>query len=93
VLRALEEVGIDVPGDVSVLAHAGQNRFTEFTKPALTVVQGNVEQAARQALTLLKAACLGDKPAGKTVMIHQVIVERASTRRVDVGTTRARRSS
>ena len=82
VLRALEEVGIDVPGDVSVLAHAGQNRFTEFTKPALTVVQGNVEQAARQALTLLKAACLGDKPAETTVLIPQAIVERASTRRL-----------
>jgi DNA-binding LacI/PurR family transcriptional regulator len=54
----------------------------EFTKPALTVVQGDVEQAARQALTLLKAACLGDKPAEETVMIPQVIVERASTRRV-----------
>ena len=82
VLRALDEVGIDVPGDVSVLTHAGQNRFTEFTKPALTVVQGDVEQAARQALAMLKAACVGDEPAEKTVLIPQIIVERASTRRV-----------
>ena len=93
VLRALEEVGIEVPGDVSVLAHAGQNRFTEFTKPALTVVQGNVEQAARHALAMLKAVCVGDKPAEKMVLIPQVIVERASTRRIDARTTRARHSS
>jgi DNA-binding LacI/PurR family transcriptional regulator len=78
-LRALDEVGIDVPGDVSVIAHAGQNRFTEFTKPALTVVQGSVEQAARQALAMLKAACVGDEPAEKVVLIPQTILERAST--------------
>ena len=93
VLRALDEVGIEVPGDVSVIAHAGQNRFTEFTNPALTVVQGNVEQAARQALAMLKAACVGDKPAAKTVLIPQAIVERASTRRIDTHTARGRRSS
>jgi hypothetical protein len=56
-------------------------------------VQGNVEQAARQALAMLKAACVGDKPAAKTVLIPQAIVERASTRRIDARTTRARRSS
>ena len=82
VLRALDEVGIDVPGDVSVIAHAGQNRFSEFTNPALTVVQGNVEQAARHALAMLKAACVGDEPAEKTVLIPQAIVERESTRRI-----------
>ena len=82
VLRALDEVGIDVPGDVSVFTHAGQNRFSEFTNPALTVVQGNVEQAARQALAMLKAACVGDEPAEKTVLIPQAIVERGSTRRI-----------
>jgi len=82
VLRALDEVGIDVPGDVSVLAHAGQNRFTEFTKPALSVVQGSVEQAARQTLAMLKAACVGETPAETMVLIPQTIVERASTRRL-----------
>jgi DNA-binding LacI/PurR family transcriptional regulator len=92
-LRALDEVGVDVPGDVSVLTHAGQNQFSEFTNPALTVVQGNVEQAARQALALLKAACVGDGPADKTVLIPQAIVERASTRRIDARTKRARHSS
>ena len=92
-LRALDEVGIDVPGDVSVLAHAGQNRFTEFTKPALTVVQGDVEQAARQTLAMLKAACLGDEPAKKTVLIPQAIVERGSTRRIGAADTRADRPS
>jgi hypothetical protein len=31
---------------------------------------------------MLKAACVGDTPAEKTVLIPQTIVERASTRRV-----------
>lgn len=81
-LRAFDEIGIDVPGDVSVIAHAGQNRFNEFTKPALTVVQGDVEQAARNTLAMLKAACLGDGPAERRMLIPQRIVERASTRPV-----------
>jgi hypothetical protein len=42
---------------------------------------------------MLKAVCVGDKPAEKTVLIPQAIVERASTRRIDARTTRARRSS
>lgn len=89
VLRALDEVGVDVPGDVSVIAHAGQNRFTEFMKPALTVVRGDVERAARQALVMLKSACLGDAPADRAVLMPQAIVERASTRRIDASDVRA----
>lgn len=80
VLRALKEVGIRVPDDVSVIAHAGENRLTEFTNPALTVVRGDPEAAAREALGLLKAACLGDTPAEQTIRIGQTIVERESTR-------------
>jgi DNA-binding LacI/PurR family transcriptional regulator len=81
-LRALREVGIAVPRDVSVIAHAGENRLTEFSNPALTVVQGNPEEAARQALGLLKSACLGDAPAQRTVRIEQTIIDRESTRRL-----------
>jgi DNA-binding LacI/PurR family transcriptional regulator len=75
-------VGIAVPRDVSVIAHAGENRLTEFSNPALTVVQGNPEEAARQALGLLKSACLGDAPAQRTVRIEQTIIDRESTRRL-----------
>lgn len=82
VLRALREVGIDVPGDVSVITHAGENRLTEFTNPALTVVRGDPEAAAREALGLLKDACLGDKPTVRTLRIGQTIIERESTRRL-----------
>jgi DNA-binding LacI/PurR family transcriptional regulator len=81
-LRALRELGIQVPGDVSVIAHAGENKLSEFTNPALTVVQGNPETAAREALSLLKAACLGDAPEQRTLRIEQSIVERESTRRL-----------
>lgn len=82
-LRALDEVGLDVPGDVSVIAHAGHNRFSEFMKPALTVVHGDVELAARETLAMLKAACLGDEPVARHVLIPQAIAERASAGRPD----------
>lgn len=93
-LRALNELGIKVPDDVSVITHAGQNRFSEFTNPALTVVRGDVEQAARHALTMLKSTCLGDAPAARHVLIPQVVTARASTRRIGeaVEATRDRRS-
>lgn len=81
VLRGLKEVGLDVPGDVSVIAHAGENRLSEFTNPALTVVRGDPEMAAREALGLLKAACLGDEPEQRAIRIGQSILERASTGR------------
>jgi DNA-binding LacI/PurR family transcriptional regulator len=81
-LRALKEVGLQVPRDVSVIAHAGENRLTEFMNPALTVVRGDPEAAAREALGLLKSACLGDTPPERTIRIGQSIVERESTRRL-----------
>jgi DNA-binding LacI/PurR family transcriptional regulator len=80
ILRALKEAGIRVPQDVSVITHAGENRLTEFTNPALSVIRGDPEAAAREALGLLKSACLGDTPHDRTIRIGQMIVERESTR-------------
>jgi DNA-binding LacI/PurR family transcriptional regulator len=80
ILRALKEAGIRVPQDVSVITHAGENRLTEFTNPALSVIRGDPEAAAREALGLLKSACLGDTPHDRTIRIGQTIVERESTR-------------
>lgn len=78
-LRALREVGIDVPGDVSILTHGGGNRLCEFTNPPLSVIQSDVRDFAREALALLKSACLGDAPEERIVRIPSFITEREST--------------
>lgn len=78
-LRALREVGIDVPRDVSILTHGGGNRLCEFTNPPLTVIQSDVRDFAREALIMLKSACLGDAPEERVVRIPSFITEREST--------------
>jgi DNA-binding LacI/PurR family transcriptional regulator len=80
-LRALREVGISVPQDVAILSHGGENRLCEFTNPALSVVQGNVTDTAREALDLLKDACIGNPIPKTTVLLPPTIIERESTSR------------
>jgi len=81
-LRALREVGIEVPRDVSILSHGGENRLCEFSNPALSVVQGSVSETAEKALGLLKEVCLGNSPAETTILIPPTIIERQSTRKI-----------
>ncbi len=79
-LRALREVGLEVPRDVSILSHGGENRLCEFTNPALSVIQCSVAESARQALALLKDACLGNKPRQRVILLPPSLIERESTR-------------
>lgn len=81
-LRALREVGLEVPRDVSILTHGGENRLCEFSNPALSVVQCSVEESASEALGQLKSACLGDAPSSRAILLPPSIIERESTRRL-----------
>ena len=78
-LRALREVGIEVPRDVSIIAHGGENYLCEFSNPSLTVVQGDAAKMASEAISYLKATCLGENPSKETVFIKPTLVEREST--------------
>lgn len=81
-LRALREVGLEVPRDVSILSHGGENRLCEFTNPALTVVQCNLADFASEALNLVKEVCLGRTPAKTDVLLPPFLIERESTRAI-----------
>ena len=81
-LRALREIGIEVPRDVSILTDAGQNRLCEFTNPALSVIHTKAADFASSALALLKEVCLGNSPAQRNILLQPTIVERESTRRI-----------
>lgn len=77
-LRALREVGIEVPGHVSILAHGGENRLCEFTNPALSVIQSNAADFAHQAFGILKSACMGEPPSQHAFFVESRIIERES---------------
>lgn len=79
-LRALREVGIDVPGDISLLTHGGENRLCEFSNPSLSSVQTDISEFAREALSLLKDVCLGNAPERTEILLPPFLVERESTR-------------
>ncbi len=78
-LRALREVGIEVPRDASILTHGGSNRLPEFTNPTLSVIQSDLADFASEALGMLKAACLGNPPEQHTLRIPCDITMREST--------------
>lgn len=81
-LRALREVGLDVPGDVSILTHGGENRLCEFSNPALSVVQTDISDLAREALDLLKSVCLGNSPDCREILLPPFLIGRESTRKI-----------
>lgn len=53
VLRAVHELGLDVPGDISVAGHDGVTH-SAYTTPPLTTVQTPYEAWCRAALALLR---------------------------------------
>lgn len=53
VLRAIDELGLDVPGDISVVGHDGVTH-SAYTVPPLTTMQTPYEAWCRTALALLR---------------------------------------
>ena len=51
-IRALRDLGISVPGDVSVIGFDGVD-IGRFTTPRLTTVEQPVEEIARRSVNLL----------------------------------------
>lgn len=84
-LRALREVGLEVPRDVSILSHGGENRLCEFTNPALSVIQSDISEFASGALGLIKEVCLGHTPSETDILLTPTLIERESTRALKPG--------
>ena len=81
-LRALREVGLDVPGDISILTHGGENRLCEFSNPSLSAVQTDISEFAREAIGMLKDVCLGNAPRSTEILLPPFLIERESTRNI-----------
>lgn len=70
VLRALHELGLDVPGDVAVASFDGTAE-SAFSWPPLTTVRQPFEQMARRTFEVLGATA---QPAGSSVFPMQLVV-------------------
>ena len=80
VLRACEEHGLAVPGDVSVIGTDNDPVFCEFSTPALTSVSTNNVRKGEVAAIELNRLMIGGPPVRKSVVLKDAeIVEREST--------------
>jgi len=78
VLRALHELGLDVPGDVSVTGHDGISH-SAYTVPPLTTMQTPYEPWCRTALTLLRQLIVSSERSEPVCHEEFALVVREST--------------
>ena len=77
-MAAARELGMDIPGDVSI-AGFDDIPFADYTHPPLTTVRQPMAELGRKAMETLLAILQGRPvPAERTLLSHQLIV-RAST--------------
>jgi len=79
-LKAAQDMGLDVPGDVSLIGYDDM-RISAFTHPHLTTVNQNTRRIGRRAVEIL----LRDWPISPGVLVKDEIVPRLIVR----GTTKA----
>ena len=82
-IRALEEAGLSIPEDVSLVSF-NDTPLSELAEPPLTSVSTHVREMARTAVRLLcERASLGDRPPVRTlpqkVVVPPTLVVREST--------------
>lgn len=81
-LRALRERGVKVPQDVSIVTYASESPLCDFTAPALTTVQVDLERYTRGAIQLVRESLNQEgakRKAVKDVTLDPHIVVRGST--------------
>ena len=77
-IRALEEFGLTVPGDVSVMTCLNA-RFMRKVAPHLTVMNVRQEEVASEAAHLLSRILRGDEVPPQQVFLAPILEERGST--------------
>lgn len=87
VLRALRGMGLDVPGDVSVLGF-DDIHWCELTTPALSSVHIPIEDMGAEAVTLLTQRIASPREARRRVTFDVRLAERGSAAPPRAGPTR-----
>ncbi len=81
-IRVAAELGIDVPGDLSVV---GFDNIPElaFCEPPLTTVEQPIRQMGREAMTMVLELVSGVTPERTHITLPTRLIVRSSTRRID----------
>jgi len=79
-LKAAQDMGLDVPGDISLIGY-DDLRISAYTYPHLTTINQNTAQIGRRAIEIL----LHELPAEPGILVKEEIVPRLVAR----GTTQA----
>ncbi|PAD34304.1 LacI family DNA-binding transcriptional regulator [Terribacillus saccharophilus] len=77
-LQALNEEGIAIPGQVSVIS-INNISVAKYVSPPLTTIHIDLSEVCKTAIDLLLEQILGKRTLSKTVLITGEIVERKST--------------
>lgn len=80
-LNALHEAGIDVPGQISIVAHDGSYP-TQYSTPPLSTIDVHPFQMGTEALNVLLERMNNERSVSKKVMFYPELIERASVRKI-----------
>jgi DNA-binding LacI/PurR family transcriptional regulator len=72
-IRAAEDLGLNVPEDLSVIGYDDAD-FASTFRPALTTVRQQVGEKGRAAVTALLALLDGTKPKARTLLATELVV-------------------
>ena len=72
-IRAAEDLGLNVPEDLSVIGYDDAD-FASTFRPALTTVRQQVGEKGRAAVTALLALIDGTKPKARTLLGTELVV-------------------
>lgn len=81
-IRALKHLGLEVPGDISVIGF-DDIMMNEYMQPALTSVRQEMSRQGQLAVQILDMIFTGDKKPKKKYVIEPSVVMRSSCRRLD----------
>ncbi len=78
VLRAFNEAGVRVPGDISVVGFDDQPESGFFTPP-LTTVRQDFEELGRLCMDLILRGIEGGESTGATVVEPELVVRQSTS--------------
>ena len=81
VYKAAAQLGLSVPGDISVVGF-DDNEYCEFTTPPLTSVRLPRERMAKTCIDILEADLIASEPAGYSFSLSPHLMGRGSVKAV-----------
>ena len=83
VLRALSERHINVPDEVSIVAHGGEANNAAFLNPPLTAIENDISEYGNAIVSVLNERLTGkEKLENRQILLSPYVVRRRSTKQL-----------